>query len=143
MGKMKASALVTLLLMFVGLIVLILIAVSTATHTTEPKQVHLHIAAMILLVFMGGVAIVNHFMGKAIASNYNVNAVEKGGNENRAYEIEAERKVNQTAPESNDKTAEDKSKQTAENEQKWVSNYVPYGDYPKGNIVYVKEDEVM
>merc|ERR1712150_399718 len=100
-------------------------------------QVHLHIAAMILLVFMGGVAIVNHFMGKAIASNYNVNSVEKGGNENRAYEIEAERKVS-AAPESNDK-AEDKSNKTAETEQKWVSNYVPYGDYPKGNIVYVKE----
>ena len=66
-----------------------------------------------------------------------MNAVEKGGNENRAYEIEAEKKVS-AAPESNDKT-EDKSKQTAENEQKWVSNYVPYGDYPKGNIVYVKE----
>jgi len=138
---MKASSLVTLLLMFVGLIVLILIAVSTAKHTNDPKQVHLHIAAMILLVFMGGVAIVNHFMGKSIASDYNVNTVEKGGNENRAYEIEAERKVS-AAPESNDK-AEDKSNKTAETEQKWVSNYVPYGDYPKGNIVYVKEDEVM
>ena len=66
-----------------------------------------------------------------------MNAVEKGGNENRAYEIEAEKKVS-AAQESNDKT-EEKSKQTAENEQKWVSNYVPYGDYPKGNIVYVKE----
>jgi len=138
---MKASSLVTLLLMFVGLIVLILIAVSTAKHTNDPKQVHLHIAAMILLVFMGGVAIVNHFMGKSIASDYNVNTVEKGGNENRAYEIEAERKVS-AAPESNDKV-EDKSNKTAETEQKWVSNYVPYGDYPKGNIVYVKEDEVM
>ena len=79
----------------------------------------------------------NHLLHPSIASNYNVNAVEKGGNENRAYEIEAEKKVS-AAPESNDKT-EDKSKQTAENEQKWVSNYVPYGDYPKGNIVYVKE----
>ena len=83
----------------------------------------------------------NHLLHPSIASNYNVNAVEKGGNENRAYEIEAEKKVS-AAPESNDKT-EDKSKQTAENEQKWVSNYVPYGDYPKGNIVYVKEVSIV
>ena len=76
-----------------------------------------------------------------IASDYNVNTVEKGGNENRAYEIEAERKVS-AAPESNDK-AEDKSNKTAETEQKWVSNYVPYGDYPKGNIVYVKEVSIV
>ena len=34
----------------------------------------------------------NHLLHPSIASNYNVNAVEKGGNENRAYEIEAEKK---------------------------------------------------
>lgn len=60
--------------------------------------------------------------------DYEVNDAEKGAKENAAYEIDAEKK------------AEPKENGSAETkEQKWVSNYVPYGDYPKGNVVYVKE----
>ena len=66
--------------------------------------------------------------------NYEVNDAEKGGKENTAFDNESDtNKKDQTQQQQNGTPA------TGKEDEKWVQNYVPFGDYPKGNIVYVKE----
>ncbi len=54
---------------------------------------------------------------------------EKGGRDNKAYNSDETKKS----------AAVNGAASTSGGDQKWVNNYVPYGDYPKGNVVYVKE----
>ncbi len=66
---------------------------------------------------------------------YDVNEAkdaEKGGRDNKAYSGEEARKAAAVNGSSGGSSS-------GSGDQKWVSNYVPYGDYPKGNVVYVKE----
>ena len=68
--------------------------------------------------------------------NYEVNDAEKGGKENTAFDNESDsKKDQQQQQQTNGTTAGTSGKE----DEKWVQNYVPFGDYPKGNIVYVKE----
>ena len=63
-----------------------------------------------------------------------MNDAEKGGKENTAFDNESDtNKKDQTQQQQNGTPA------TGKEDEKWVQNYVPFGDYPKGNIVYVKE----
>ena len=65
-----------------------------------------------------------------------MNDAEKGGKENTAFDNESDsKKDQQQQQQTNGTTAGTSGKE----DEKWVQNYVPFGDYPKGNIVYVKE----
>jgi hypothetical protein len=70
--------------------------------------------------------------------DYDVNNEGKGdaekGRENKAFDNEAEAAKKAAAA-----TTSTVAQNGSQSDQKWVSNYVPYGDYPKGNVVYVKE----
>jgi len=137
---MKPGLLVTGLLWICGLIIAAT-SIASIAEIQNNKVQHYVIVILVLTVFMGVVSLANCFLSKGIKDNYRVNNIERGttgGKENKAYEIDAEKKTN------NQTDAQDPSKTNGApgTDQKWVSNYVPYGDYPKGNIVYVKEDEV-
>ena len=65
-----------------------------------------------------------------------MNDAEKGGKENTAFDNESDTtKKDQSQQQQNGTTTANGKEQ----DEKWVQNYVPFGDYPKGNIVYVKE----
>jgi len=137
---MKPGLLVTGLLWICGIII-IAMTIPSAILAQIPTVQHYQYVILILIVFMGVISLANCYLSKGVKDNYRVNNVERGvagGKENKAYENEAEKKTN------NQTDAQDPSKTNGApgTDQKWVSNYVPYGDYPKGNIVYVKEDEV-
>ena len=71
--------------------------------------------------------------------NYEVNDAEKGGKENTAFDNESDTtKKEQSQQQQNGSTTTTANGKDGQDE-KWVQNYVPFGDYPKGNIVYVKE----
>jgi len=134
---MKPGLLVTGLLWICGLIIAAT-SIASIAEIQNNKVQHYVIVILVLTVFMGVVSLANCFLSKGIKDNYRVNNIERGttgGKENKAYEIDAEKKTN------NQTDAQDPSKTNGApgTDQKWVSNYVPYGDYPKGNIVYVKE----
>ena len=67
--------------------------------------------------------------------NYDVNKDTEKGQENTAFDGDNSRKNGgESSQQQNGST-----QPGASGDEKWVSNYVPFGDYPKGNIVYVKE----
>ena len=70
-----------------------------------------------------------------------MNDAEKGGKENTAFDNESDSKKDQQQQQQqqNGTTAGTSGKE----DEKWVQNYVPFGDYPKGNIVYVKEVKLL
>ena len=65
-----------------------------------------------------------------------MNDAEKGGKENTAFDNESDSKKDQQQQQQQNGTTAGTS---GKEDEKWVQNYVPFGDYPKGNIVYVKE----
>jgi len=134
--NMKSSNYVTLLYWVVGITALGLV-IAGAAGSQLPHIQHLLIAAVVLLVFMWVVSLVNCIINKS-SSNYEVNKdAEKGGQENTAFDGENARK---SGGEQSQQQNGSSSQQSGSGDEKWVSNYVPFGDYPKGNIVYVKED---
>jgi len=89
--------------------------------------VHLFVVVLVFIIFMGILSGLHYFIQKKTENNYNVEAGagseegakdRKGGKENGAYDTM-------------DKSAASKEAAAA----KWVNNYVPYGDYPKGHDV--------
>ena len=96
-------------------------------HLTQFKNLRWVTFIFLKLLAKWGHPINSHY--RTTVGNYDVNNTEKGGQENKAYETDPNKKSE----------AQTDGKPAGENDPKWVSNYVPYGDYPKGNIVYVKE----
>lgn len=136
--NMKSSNYVTLLYWVIGVIAAALVIAATA-GSQLPHIQHLLIVAIVLLVFMWVVSLVNCIINKSCKDNYEVNKDAEKGQENTAFDGENSKKnggENQQSQQQNGSSTQ----QTGTGDEKWMSNYVPFGDYPKGNIVYVKED---
>lgn len=133
---MKFSV-VALLLWIVGIVVGAL-AIAGIPQSQNNNSQHIFIVILVLVLFMGMVSMANCILSKGTKDNYEVNDAEKG-KENTAYDNESEPKKNGETP-AQQNQGQNGSTPAASGDEKWVSNYVPFGDYPKGNIVYVKED---
>lgn len=134
--NMKSSNYVTLLFWILGVVVLGLI-INSAIETQQPQLRDQLIAGALLLVFMWIVSAVVLIMDLLCKDNYDVNKDTEKGQENTAFDAENSRK---NGGENSQQPNGSSSQQSGSGDEKWVSNYVPFGDYPKGNIVYVKED---
>jgi len=134
--NMKSSNYVTLLYWVVGVTAIGLI-IAGITGSQVPHIQHLLIVAVVLLVFMWVVSLVNCILNKSCKDNYDVNKDAEKGQENTAFDGENSRK---SGGENSQQQNGSSAQQSGSGDEKWVSNYVPFGDYPKGNIVYVKED---
>jgi len=133
--NMKSSNYVTLLYWVLGVIVFALVI---HTSVSEPLQNRNPlIAAAVLLVLMFVVSLVNCIIDNSCKDNYDVNKDTEKGQENTAFDGDNSRK---NGGESSQQQNGSAAQQAGSGDEKWVSNYVPFGDYPKGNIVYVKED---
>jgi len=142
-SKMKSS-MVAPLLWVVGLVIGALASAGIAGAQFNSSQ-HLFIVILVLMLFMGMVSCCHCILNKGAKDNYEVNDAEKG-KENVAYDTTAEtetKKNGELQSQPGQPPAGQEQNGTTPNasgDEKWVSNYVPFGDYPKGNIVYVKED---
>jgi len=134
--NMKSSNYVTLLYWVLGIVVLALVIVATQNTQHLPNQTLLIVGA-VLLVFMFIVSLVNCIINNSCKDNYDVNKDTEKGQENTAFDGDNSRK---NGGESSQQQNGSAAQQAGSGDEKWVSNYVPFGDYPKGNIVYVKED---
>merc|ERR1711923_680171 len=134
--NMKSSNYVTLLYWVVGVTALGLVI--AGIHGSQlPHIQHLLIVAVVLLVFMWVVSLVNCIINKSCKDNYDVNKDAEKGQENTAFDGENSKK---SGGENSQQQNGSSAQQSGSGDEKWMSNYVPFGDYPKGNIVYVKED---
>jgi len=135
--NMKTSNIITLLLWVVGIIIGALAIAAIAAIGDVDSEIEnistnisyvnsVLIAMLVLLVLMGCVSLAVCFMNKS-KNNYEVNKdAEKGGKENTAFDH----------GESSKKTGEQNGSTAlpaGPGDEKWVSNYVPFGDFPKGN----------
>jgi len=127
------KSIITLLLWVVGIIIgaLAIAAIAAIGDVdSENKDVayvnSVLIAMLVLLVFMGIVSLVVCFMNKS-KNNYEVNKDAEKGRENTAFDHGESSK--KTGGEQNGSTAPP----AGTGNEKWVSNYVPFGDFPKGN----------
>jgi len=132
------NVLVALLLWVVGIIVGALAITGIAEAQFASSQ-HLFIVILVLTLFMAMVSLANCLLTKGTQDNYDVNNDAEKGKENKAYDNEAEAKKGESAS-NGQQSQQNGSTPAANGDEKWVSNYVPFGDYPKGNIVYVKEE---
>merc|ERR1711997_92785 len=84
------------------------------------------------------VSIVNYVLSTGSADNYEVNDAEKG-KENNAFDDET-KKTEGSGPSGTQQSSQQNGSSAQSNggDEKWMNNYVPFNDYPKGNIVYVK-----
>merc|ERR1711878_41607 len=130
-NKMKNSKLITILLWLVGIIIgaLVIAAITKTEAGTEANT--LCIVVIVLLALMALVSLVSGIMSKS-QDNYEVNKDAEKGKENTAFDGE-ESKRNGT--ENQQQNGSSSSQQAGTGDEKWVSNYVPFGDYPKGNTV--------
>jgi len=132
---MKSQNYVSLLYWILGVVTLVLVIIA-AENTQVTSNRHLLIVAGVLLVFMWVISLVNCILNKSYKDNYDVNKDTEKGQENTAFDGDNSRKNGgESSQQQNGST-----QPGASGDEKWVSNYVPFGDYPKGNIVYVKED---
>merc|ERR1711920_699456 len=138
---MKTEKMVAPLLWVVLLIVAILAICGLATTLdNRPYIMHLLIAILVLTICMIVVTVVHFCMGKGSADNYEVNDAEKG-KENNAFDDET-KKTESGGPSGTQQSSQQNGSSAQSNgggDEKWMNNYVPFNDYPKGNIVYVKE----
>ena len=134
--NMKSSTLLLTVLFWVIGIVILCIAAAGIPEAQQLHVKHLLVVIIVLVVFMGLVSCANCLLSKGSQDNYEVNDAEKGGKENTAFDNESDTtKKDQSQQQQNGTTTANGKEQ----DEKWVQNYVPFGDYPKGNIVYVKE----
>jgi len=137
--NMKSSNLVALLLLTIGLVIGAL-AIAAIPETQNLKINTILVVILVLLVFMGGVSLVNCIINKSCKDNYEVNKDAEKGKENTAFDHADDSKKNGVDSKPTQQQNGNSTLQTVpDNDEKWDSNYVPFGDYPKGNIVYVKE----
>jgi len=130
--NMKSSNIITLLLWVVGIIIGALAIAAIAAIGDIDAEIQkvsyvnsVLIAMLVLLVFMGIVSLAVCFMNKS-KNNYEVNKDAEKGKENTAFDHgESSKKTG----EQNGSTAQP----AGTGDEKWVSNYVPFGDFPKGN----------
>jgi len=137
---MKSSTFVTLLLWVFGMVIAAvgIVAIHEAQTTLTQTLV---IVMIVLIVFMGVVSLVNSCVSKSTQDNYEVNKDAEKGKENTAFDKEeSKRNGTEKAQQSQQQNGSATTQQTDTGVKNWESNYVPFGDYPKGNIVYVKED---
>jgi len=133
---MKSSTQLLVVLFWIIGIVIAALSITGIPQAQNPTCVHLFIVILVLVIFMGMVSLANCLLSKGNKDNYEVNDAEKGGKENTAFDNESDsKKDQQQQQQTNGTTAGTSGKE----DEKWVQNYVPFGDYPKGNIVYVKE----
>jgi len=125
--NMKSSSLVTLLLWVFGIIIGALAIAAIAAIGDEEENIEnipyvesVLIAILVLLILMGCVALAVCFMNKS-KDNYEVNKDAEKGKENAAFDHGEASKNQQNG-----------SSAPAPGSEKWVSNYVPFGDFPKG-----------
>jgi len=138
--NMKSSNLVALLLLAVGSIIGALTIVAITESQITPYVRILLITMLVLLAFMGCVSIVNCFINKSCKDNYEVNKDAEKGKENTAFDHADDSKKNGVESQPSQQQNGTTALETDTGDEKWGSNYVPFGDYPaKGNIVYVKE----
>jgi len=131
---MKSSTILIAALFWILGIVIFALTIVGIDASQHPQTEHLFIVILVVVVFMGMVSVADCFVSKGNKDNYEVNDAEKGGKENTAFDNESDtNKKDQTQQQQNGTPA------TGKEDEKWVQNYVPFGDYPKGNIVYVKE----
>jgi len=130
--NMKTN-IITLLLWVVGIIIgALAIAAIAAIGDVDSEIANISyvnsvlIAMLVLLVFMGIVSLAVCFMNKS-KNNYEVNKDAEKGRENTAFDHGESSK--KTGGEQNGSTAPP----AGTGNEKWVSNYVPFGDFPKGN----------
>ena len=71
--------------------------------------------------------------------NYQVNKDAEKGKENTAFDKEESKRNGTEKAQQSQQQNGSSTQQTDTGVKNWESNYVPFGDYPKGNIVYVKE----
>lgn len=129
--NMKTN-IITLLLWVVGIIIgALAIAAIAAIGNVDAELPNISyvnsvlIAMLVLLVFMGIVSLAVCFMNKS-KNNYEVNKDAEKGKENTAFDHgESSKKTG----EQNGSTAQP----AGPGGEKWVSNYVPFGDFPNGN----------
>jgi len=123
---------ITLLLWVVGVIIGALAIAAIAAIGDVDSEIEnisyvnsVLIAMLVLLVFMGIVSLAVCFMNKS-KNNYEVNKDAEKGKENTAFDHgESSKKTG----EQNGSTAQP----AGPGGEKWVSNYVPFGDFPNGN----------
>merc|ERR1711971_962139 len=126
------KSIITLLLWVVGIIIgALAIAAIAAIGDVDADNKNISyvnsvlIAMLVLLVFMGIVSLAVCFMNKS-KNNYEVNKDAEKGKENTAFDH----------GESSKKTGEQNGSTTqpaGPGGEKWVSNYVPFWDFPNGN----------
>merc|ERR1712172_266000 len=126
--NMKTN-IITLLLWVVGIIIGALAIAAIGDVDAEIPNISyvnsVLIAMLVLLVFMGIVSLAVCFMNKS-KNNYEVNKDAEKGKENTAFDHgESSKKTG----EQNGSTAQP----AGPGGEKWVSNYVPFGDFPNGN----------
>jgi beta-lactamase regulating signal transducer with metallopeptidase domain len=129
--NMKTN-IITLLLWVVGIIIgALAIAAIAAIGDVDAKSENISyvnsvlIAMLVLLVLGGIVSLAVCFMNKS-KNNYEVNKDAEKGKENTAFDHgESSKKTG----EQNGSTAQP----AGPGGEKWVSNYVPFGDFPNGN----------
>merc|ERR1711920_647457 len=130
---MKTEKMVAPLLWVVLLIVAILAICGLATTLdNRPYIMHLLIAILVLTICMIVVTVVHFCMGKGSADNYEVNDAEKG-KENNAFDDET-KKTESGGPSGTQQNGSS-AQSNGGGDEKWMNNYVPFNDYPKGNIV--------
>ena len=85
----------------------------------------------------------DHFFQKLLLfssqDNYQVNKDAEKGKENTAFDKEESKRNGTEKAQQSQQQNGSSTQQTDTGVKNWESNYVPFGDYPKGNIVYVKE----
>jgi len=136
---MKSSNLVALLLLMVGVAIGAL-AIAAIPETQNLKINTILVVILVLLMFMGGVSLVNCVINKSCKDNYEVNKDSEKGKENTAFDHADDSKKNGVESQPSQQQNGTSALETDNGDEKWGSNYVPFGDYPaKGNIVYVKE----
>ena len=102
-------------------IIIFAISIAGIAKSNVRVSIDLFIVVLVFIILIGLISAAQLLLQRKSISVYDVQAngdVEKGSKDNKAFE---------TVERSNVTPTKDSS------DEKWVKNYVPYGDYPKGN----------